>query len=367
MQVNQCGIKYNPPSISEWSLSWKLEPVFHLWPFLVFFFVGLFKGWKKAKEKTHTMYSPKELEGEVDHSFFDSDCDVNGTKPGKPVRQERQDTGSSDEKLPNQAENSRTQSRMQTNETKEEKCGVETLEKELSRLEVQSRLIATDGTECKQDDQVRNKASSSQEEMKTRGESPEQKDMGEKEDSACGKEDSDTSSRKSSPLPRSDVSESSRGSKSDDSFSICSSSSSAGEEDDAVFKNEDDACHRNEISKKCVGKFRKRSHSRSSSSSGRRSPTPSGKPSNTSSTSSPRRQPRPGSATWKQRPKPSETANSDDTVTDVTPLSSPNVSPQQSFYMAPPPATESVTLETSDGQKLNVNTDRMERSGRYHG
>lgn len=68
-----------------------------------------------------------------------------------------------------------------------------------------------------------------------------------------------------------------------------------------------------------------------------------------------------------------ETADSDDTVTDVTPLSSPDVSPQQSFDLAPPTSTESTlpvpptdALETVDGKQLDVNMDGEEPSGRYH-
>ncbi|XP_026803403.3 cilia- and flagella-associated protein 97 isoform X1 [Pangasianodon hypophthalmus] len=331
------------------------------------------------------MYSPKELEGEVDHSFFDSDCDVSGTKPEKPVHQEKEDRDSTTEKLPNQPENSQIErkveecgsSKMGNKETEKEECGVETLEKEMYRLEVQSGLIVKDGSEYKEDIEIRKEDVSYQErekeETKKREDPPERKNNVKAEEAACGKEDSDTSSRKSSPLPRSDMSESSRGSQSDDLSSICSSSSSsssAAEEDDAVFKNEDDCYHPCEPAKKSTGKFRNRSRSHSSSSSGGvRSPTPFSKPSNTQSTSSPWRQPRPGSANRKQRPKTSETVDSDDTVTDVTPLSSPDVSPQQSFDLAPPTSTESTlpvpptdTLETVDGQQLDAKTDGEERS-----
>ncbi|MCJ8749281.1 hypothetical protein PDJAM_G00174540 [Pangasius djambal] len=328
------------------------------------------------------MYSPKELEGEVDHSFFDSDCDVSGAKPEKLAHQEKEDRDSNTEKLPNQPENSQIETeveecgslKMGNEETEKEEFAVETLEKEMSGLEVQSGLIVKDGSEYKEDIEIRKEEVSYQErekeETKKREDPPERKNNVKPEEAACGKEDSDTSSRKSSPLPRSDMSESSRGSQSDELSSICSSSSSsAAEEDDAVFKNEDDCYHPSEP-KKSTGKFRNRSYSHSSSSSGGvRSPTPFAKPSNTQSTSSPRRQPRPGSANRKQRPKTSETADSDDTVTDVTPLSSPDVSPQQSFDLAPPTSTESTlpvpptdTLETVDGQQLDAKTDGEEQS-----
>lgn len=284
------------------------------------------------ERKNLTMYSPKELEGEVDHSFFDSDCDGTGTKPEI----------TEPEKLSNH-----TESRSEKDESQ-----ADTLEKEMSGLELQSGLRVKVESDFEEDP-------------------PERKDDAKKDEAACEGEDSDTSSRKSSsPLPRSDMSESSRGSQSDDLSSICSSSSSS-EEDDAVFKNEEDAYHCNEPAKKASGKFRNWSHSySSSSSSGERSPTPQVKLSSSPSTSSPRQQPRPGSANRKQRPRTSETA-SDDTVTDVTPLSSPDASPQQSFDLAPPTSTESTPpvppTESVDGQQLDMNTDGEEQSGRYHG
>ncbi|XP_026990799.1 cilia- and flagella-associated protein 97 isoform X2 [Tachysurus fulvidraco] len=294
------------------------------------------------------MYSPKELEGEVDHSFFDSDCDVTGTKPEKPVHLENEERDNTKEKLPIQNERRR----------EKEKYGEETLAKEMSGLQVQSGLIAKDGSE--RVEEIRKK-----EELEK--EDPfEQKDGVKKDKEARGTDDSDTSSRKSSPLPCSDMSKSNHGSKSDESSSICSSSSAA-EEDDAVFKSEDVGSRRNRPPRKSTGKSRTRSHSYvSSSSSGERSPTPVAKPTSSQSTSSPRRQPRPGSANRKQRPKTTEMEDSDDTVTDVTPLSSPDVSPQQSFDLAPPTSSETLlpapntdNFETVDGQQ---NTDREERS-----
>lgn len=314
------------------------------------------------------MYSPKELEGEVDHSFFDSDCDVSSTKPENPVFQRKGNGSHTDEKLPSQIEGEVEACGSLKMENKETGYGVGTLEKEMSGLELQSGLVVKDGSECKEDIEIRKEVAYQESEKE---QAKEREDPLKKEEAACGKEDSDTSSRKSSPLPRSDMSDSSHGSQSDDSSSICcSSSSSAAEEDDTVFKNEDDGYRRSEPAKKSTGKFRNRSHSHpSSSSNGERSSTPLGKHSKTRSTSSPRRQPRPGSANRKQRPKTMETADSDDTVTDVTPLSSPDVSPQQSFDLAPPTSTESTlpvpptdALETVDGKQLDVNMDGEEPS-----
>lgn len=320
---------------------------------------------RKVKEKTKiTMYSPKELEGEVDHSFFDSDRDVSSTKPEDPVFQVEKDGNHTDEKLPIQIEREAEACGSLKVENKEAAYGVGTLEMEMSGLELQSGLVGKDGSECEEDIEIRREEVASQETEKEQAK--EREDPLKNEEAACVKEDSDTSSRKSSPLPHSDMSDSSRGSQSDDSSSICcSSSSSAAEEDDAVFKNEDGGYRRSEPARKSTGKFRKRSHSHpSSSSNGERSSTPLAQ-----STSSPRRQPRLGSANRKQRPKTMETADSDDTVTDVTPLSSPDVSPQQSFDLAPPTSTESTlpvpptdTLETGDGQQLDVNMDGEEPS-----
>ncbi|TSN95704.1 Cilia- and flagella-associated protein 97 [Bagarius yarrelli] len=167
---------------------------------------------------------------------------------------------------------------------------------------------------------------------------------------------------------RSDTSEISCGSQSDDDLTIYSSSSTA-EEDDAVFINKNDASYRCKNAKNPTGKFRQRGHSYSLvSSSEERTPTPLVKPSSTQSTSSPR-QPQQGSVNWKEKPKTSETSDTDDTVTDVTPLSSPDISPQQSVKLAPTsfnksrlPVSPNDISETVDGQQLDATTDGEDRS-----
>lgn len=281
------------------------------------------------------MYSPKELEGEVDHSFFDSDCDVSSTKPENPVHHDKVDRDSTNKMLPDQTERRR----------KQQGSEVETLAKEMFGLEVQSGLIVKDDSKYKEETEI----------IKVKNVDAERDEV------PCGKKNSDSSSRKSSPLPRSDMSDSSRGSQSDDSSSICSSSSSAAEEDDTVSVNTDNASYRRKNCKNPSGKFFNRSHSYSSASSGEeRSPTPLTKPSSTPSTSSSRRQPQPRSVNRKQRPKTSEMPDSDDTVTDVTPLSSPDVSLQQSVKLALP--TFSQSSLPVDGQQLNATTNGKKRS-----
>lgn len=267
------------------------------------------------------MYSPKDLEGEVDHSFFDNDCDVSGTNPDEPVHPEEEDMDSTNEKLLDQAENERNVEECEsktliTKETEKEERGVET----------SSRVGEEEEAEKTEDPS-------------------EEKDHFKKEDPAHGEED--TSSRKSSPRPHSDLSNSSYDSQSDDSSS------------------EDDGYYRNETTKSSTGKSCTRSRSHSASSSfAERSPVP-----HTRATSYPWRQPQPGSANRKQRHQTAERDDSDDTVTDVTPLSSPDISPQQSLGLAPPTSTRSTlpsTIETNDGQKLDVNTHGEERFSRYH-
>ncbi|KAM9449676.1 cilia- and flagella-associated protein 97 isoform 1-T1 [Clarias gariepinus] len=340
------------------------------------------------------MSSPKQLEGEVDHSFFDSDCDASDTKPEEPVQDETKDRNSTKEEHPDQLESSEiTRGVKETESTNEEhpdqpesskitreikesestneerpnqpesskitkeveepeslkegseetenpECGIELLEKEMSGLEVQRGFM--DDSECKEDSV-------------------------QKDEATCEKEDSDTLSRKSSPLAHSEMSLI-RGSQADVSSSICSSPSSSAAEEDVVFKNKEKSHHRREPATKSPGKFRTRSSS--SSSSRERSTTSSAKLSNTESTLSPRRQPRPRSFNRKQRPRTSEIANSDDTVTDVTPLSSPDINPPLSFDLALPTSSESPlpkdTPGTTSARQLDPNAAGRKRSGRYH-
>lgn len=283
------------------------------------------------------MYSPKEPEEEVDHLFFDSECDERDTKTEKHV---------------NQTENFQIESTVK-------ECALEMLQKEMSELEVQSRLIAKDGSECKKDIKMRKESSHREREKKKtkkREHPPKRKDRVKEAKVASGKVHSNTSSRNSSPFPHSDVSESSQ---SDDLSSSCSSSSEA--EEDNVFKNADDSDRCSEPAKKSTGKFRIWGRSRSSSSSRERSPTPLAKFFNTQSSSPLWRQPQPGSANQNQRPNTSEMADSNDTVTDVTPLSSPDARRRQLFDLVPP--TDPLK---NVGQQLEANTDGEERSGRYH-
>uniref|UniRef100_A0A8B9HL42 Cilia- and flagella-associated protein 97 n=1 Tax=Astyanax mexicanus TaxID=7994 RepID=A0A8B9HL42_ASTMX len=331
------------------------------------------------------MFSPKELEGEVDHSFFDSDGEA-----GKVVHQCPEETQNPQLERSTE-EDGKLEAENQGRESKE--LEEETLKEDLSHLRIQSE---PDGhskwtSEAKENPSGNNVVK-------------------DKEGPESGREDSDASSRKSSSLPSSDRSKSRKGSRSDDLSSVRSYSSldshsdSSPEdgEDEAVLKNDDESesderektlerpliKRHSETSRKSPGKFRNRSRSHSPSSSstssecessnggdGRR-PGLSHKPSFTQATSSPRRWPRSSSANQRERVKVSDTVESEDTVTDVTPLSTPDISPGQSFdltSLTEPTVTaavqeqEIVTKEPSvtevDSEKRrSSDTDGEERS-----
>uniref|UniRef100_A0A4W4DUX4 Cilia- and flagella-associated protein 97 n=1 Tax=Electrophorus electricus TaxID=8005 RepID=A0A4W4DUX4_ELEEL len=249
------------------------------------------------------MYSPKELEGEVDHSFFDSDCEVGNAESGKEEcshwRDERMERGEEE-----------SRERRDHSNLKEERKG----------------KFETDVLEQRQE-------------------------------AESGREDSGASSRKSSPLPHSDGSESRRNSQSDDSSSVRSYSSvePRSEDDDESVGSEEERPPEpqppehnlqvsiNPIANKLAGKFRTRSQGclssserESSSSSDEKGPTFPQNPSITQAVSSPPQQPRRGSANQRERRTDPEMAESEDTVTDVTPLSTPDISPEQSFDRTAP-------------------------------
>ncbi|KAI5087731.1 cilia- and flagella-associated protein 97 isoform X1, partial [Silurus meridionalis] len=256
------------------------------------------------------MYSPKELEGEVDHSFFDSDCDASEAQSEKPVHREKEDRDGTDEKFPDQSECSQIEKKVERHEE---------LEKEKPGLEDQSSLDLKGGSDPK--GQSRFKMADIFERKK--------------------KTEEETEDGKTSPLSHSDMSGSDL---SDDSSRVSS------EDDDDIHKNEDDDQRRQrnrakKSGRKLFGFLRRHS---SSSSSRERSPTPPGQ----------------DPADQKQRRQTSERIESDDTVTDVTPLSSPDVSPQQAFDLAPTTSTDPTlhvppadTLDTAHEQHLVANTD----------
>ncbi|KAI5630436.1 cilia- and flagella-associated protein 97 isoform X1, partial [Silurus asotus] len=262
------------------------------------------------------MYSPKELEGEVDHSFFDSDCDASEAQSEKPVHREKEDRDGTDEKFPDQSECSQMEKKVERHEE---------LEKEKPGLEDQSSLDLKGGSDSK--GQSRFKMADIFERKK--------------------KTQEETEDGKTSPLSHSDMSGS--------DLSDHSPRVSSEDDDDDIHKNEDDdqgqqRSRAKKSGRKLFGFLRRRS---SSSSSRERSPTPPGQ----------------DPADQKQRRQTSERIESDDTVTDVTPLSSPDVSPQQAFNLAPPTSTEPTLhvppadmLDSAHEQHLVTKTDGKKQS-----
>ncbi|KAL1282566.1 hypothetical protein QQF64_001369 [Cirrhinus molitorella] len=288
------------------------------------------------------MFSPKELEGEVDHSFFDSDCEANGP-------------GSEDGQLNKQkATNSQDEKNAKETHVSVDQIGNET----------QSVRNSTDKARLKDDS---NRSSWGQNE-ETGHEREQQSSEG------CFKS--------SSSLPSAKSLESMNNSQSDEGSSVHSySSDREREHDDFKLRktngnvnsdDDDDGYHRSEdeseedvrspvmrstkhkgmshgTPKKSAGKFHKLSRSRSSSSDSVSSHSSEEK----SSFQSPVKHQQVSSACQKERQK--ETLESEDTVTDVTPLSTPNVSPSHSIDVTAavqgPSVTEKMVVnDVSDGQ-----------------
>ncbi|XP_077061125.1 cilia- and flagella-associated protein 97 [Siphateles boraxobius] len=297
------------------------------------------------------MYSPKELEGEVDHSFFDSDCEGNGLN-GSENGQLNKHKGS---------------------EQHDGRTGKEThVSMDKTGSEVQS------GRNSK--DKARLENGSNQ--QGTLGRSKETKNETERQSS-------DVRLKGTSTLP----SATSTGTMNNSRSSVHSYSSDEERELDekhAIFKlrktngnanrdddddDDDDGYHRSDdeseddvrlakhkrlshgTPKKSAGKFHKLSRSHSSSSDPESSHS-----SDEKSLVRSQKHHRVGSDNQKERQK--EVSESDDTVTDVTPLSTPNVSPSQSIDVVVPSehlaadvqqqlprvAEEMVVNDDSDGQ-----------------
>lgn len=274
---------------------------------------------------TTDMYSPKELEEEVDHSFFDSDCEANGLDGSEEGRLNKQ----------------------KASERRDEKTGKDT---HVSMDQIVSEVQS--GRNSK--DKARLEDGSNQQGRRGRSEETEYE---------RDRQSSDILFKGSSTLPSATSSETINNSQSEEGSSVQSYSSDEERELDekhAVFKlrktngnvnhdddDDDDGYHRsddeseddvrstkhNRLShgtpKKSAGKFHKLSRSRSSSC----DPESSHSSEETSSVRLQKHQ-RVGSANQKGHQK--EVVESEDTVTDVTPLSTPNVSPSQSIDVVLP-------------------------------
>ncbi|KAF4118909.1 cilia- and flagella-associated protein 97 isoform X2 [Onychostoma macrolepis] len=293
------------------------------------------------------MYSPKELEGEVDHSFFDSDCEAGGL-------------GSEDGRL----------NKQKAMERQDEKTGKET-HVSMDQKGSEAQIVRNSNDKAKLEDDSN---------WGSRGQSEETEY--EKE-----RQSTDGFFKGSSSLPKAStsakISETVNNSQSDEGSSVHSYSSDEERELDNDFKtnvnsdDDDDGYHRSDdeseedvrspvtrstkhkglshgTPKKSAGKkFHKLSRS-CSSSSDLESSHSSEERSSFRSQKSPVKHQRVGSAYQKERPK--ETAESEDTVTDVTPLSTPNVSPSQSIDVALP--SEPVAADVQQQQQPSV-TEKM--------
>ncbi|XP_059409794.1 cilia- and flagella-associated protein 97-like [Carassius carassius] len=264
------------------------------------------------------MYSPKELEGEVYHSFFDSDCEASGL-----------------------ASNDGQLNKQKAMERRDKKTGEES-HVSMDQIGSEAQSVRNSKDKAKLDDDSK------------RG------SKGQSDETAYERErrSSDGFFKGSSSLPSAKSLETVNNGQSDEGSSLHSYLSDEERELDDDFKlskhnvnvnSDDDGYHRSddeseedvispvtrsmkhkEVSngtpKKSAGKFHKLSCSRSSQSDPESSPS-SEERSFFQSQKSPVKDQRVGSVYQKERQK--ETSESEDTVTDVTPLSSPNVSPSQ--------------------------------------
>ncbi|KAI2668653.1 Cilia- and flagella-associated protein 97 [Labeo rohita] len=272
------------------------------------------------------MYSPKELEGEVDHSFFDSDCEAN-------------EPGSEDGRL----------KKLKATERQDEKTGKET-HVSMDQIGNEAQSVRNSKVEARLEDDSN------------------QSSRGQSEETGYERErqSSEGLFKGSSSLPSAKSLETINNSQSDEGSSVHSYSSDEEREQDDDFKlrktnsnvnsdDDDDGYHRSDDESeedvrspvtrstkhkglshgtpKKSGKFHKLSRSRSSSSDPESSHS-SEERSSFPSQKSPLKHQRVGSAYQKERQK--EILESEDTVTDVTPLSTPNVSPSQSIDLVLP-------------------------------
>ncbi|XP_066518387.1 cilia- and flagella-associated protein 97 isoform X2 [Hoplias malabaricus] len=294
------------------------------------------------------MFSPKELEGEVDHSFFDSD-----TETGKTV-QEPKEQEENPVKNPSGIKLLQKESTVEVVESdlREREAAVlkgERLEEGFSSLQIHS--VETEKSEV-------NSVSTKE-------------GRGDHSENAALKEgtEEESGTLESSHLPSSDRSEFRHSSQSEsESCSEPSYSSAEPLSDSSAEEREEEMREGRPESppsgtSKESAKIQNRSCSRSSSSSSERGSSldESGRRRTRAqkATTSPRRRAhplRPGSANQRERAKTSE---SEDTVTDVTPLSTPDVSPRQSLDLILPPRL-SVTVSEKQQQDVAVEVPATE-------
>ncbi len=285
------------------------------------------------------MYSPKELEGEVDHSFFDSDCEASGL-------------GSEDGQL----------NKQKAMERPDEKTGKET-HVSMDQIGNEAQNVRNGKDEARLEDDS-NRGS--------RGQSEETEYEKERQSSDGLFKGSEIVNNNQSDEGSSVHSYSSDEERElDDAFKLRKTkvNVNCNDDDDDGYHQSDDESEEDVRSpvtrstkhkafshgtlKKSAGKFHKLSRSRSSSSDPESSHS-SEERSSFQSLKSPVKHQRVASAYQKERPK--ETAESEDTVTDVTPLSTPNVSPSQSIDVALP--SEPMAADVQQQQQPSV-TEKM--------
>ncbi|KAK7162001.1 hypothetical protein R3I94_004607 [Phoxinus phoxinus] len=265
------------------------------------------------------MYSPKELEGEVDHSFFDSDCEANGLDASengqlnKHKGSERHDerTGKETHVSMDQIE-----SEVQSERNSKDKARFENGANQKSRL---GRSKETENERERHSSGVLLKGSSTLPSATSTG------TMNNSRSSvhSCSSDEERELDEKHAGFKLRKTNGNANRDDDDDGYHRSDDES----EDDVRSTKHKRLSHG--TPKKSAGKFHKLSRSHSSSS----DPESSHSSDEKSSVRSQKHH-RAGSANQKERQK--EVAESDDTVTDVTPLSTPNVSPSQSIDVVLP-------------------------------
>lgn len=265
------------------------------------------------------MYSPKELEGEVDHSFFDSDCEPNehnSSRDGQLIKQK-------------------------ASERHDERTGKET--------RVLINQIGNEGQNGRNsEDKARFKDASNHQDSRRQSNDTSAKSQSEEGSSV-----------------RSYSSDEDREPEVDFKMRKTNGNVNSDEDDDGYHhsdeESEEDAgssatrsAKQKGTPKKTAGKIQRQSRSHSSSSSDSESSHSSEERSTFRSRKSPVKHQRTTSADQKEWQR--ETPESEDTVTDVTPLSTPNISPSQSIDVAadvqqqPGFTEEKLANDVSDGQ-----------------
>lgn len=291
------------------------------------------------------MYSPKELEGEVDHSFFDSDCEANGLDGSENGLLNKQKASEHDERTGKETHVSMDQigSEVQSGRNSKDKARLENGSNQQGRL---GRSKETENERERQSSDALLKGFSTLPSATSTG----------------------TMNNSRSSVHSYSSDEERELDEKHAVFKLRKTNDNANHDDDDGYHRSDDESEDDVIStkhkrlshgtpKKSAGKFHKLSRSHSSSS----DPESSHSSDEKSSIRSQKHH-RVGSANQKERQK--EVSESDDTVTDVTPLSTPNASPSQSIDVVLPSehlaadvqqqqprvAEEMVVNDDSDGQ-----------------